>query len=85
MDARTPEKSFVVVVQTIMQYGSETWVITLSIGRVLCGFHHRVFHRITGKQPQRRQERGWVYPPLEDAMAKTGLQEVETNVSRCHN
>ena len=27
----------------------------------------------------------WVYPPLEDAMAETGLQEVDTYVSRHQN
>ena len=28
-----------------------------------------------------RQERGWIYPPLEDVMAEAGLQKVETYVS----
>ena len=41
--------------------------------RVLGGFHHRVARRLTGRQPCIGRDGGWVYPPLEDAMAEAGL------------
>ena len=41
--------------------------------------------RLTGRQPQRGRDGGWVYPPLEEAMAEEGLQEVEIYVSRRQN
>ena len=53
--------------------------------RVLSGFHHRVACRLTGRQQQKILDGGWFYPPLEDAMAEAGLQEVETYVSCLHN
>ena len=53
--------------------------------RVLGGFHHRVACRLTGRQPWKGQDRGWVYPPMEDAMADTGFQELETYVYYHHN
>ena len=57
--------------------------MTLRIERVLDGFHYRVAHRMTGQQPRRGRDGGWLYPPMEEAMAEAGLQEVETYVS-CH-
>ena len=69
----------------VMLYGSETWVLTLYMGRVLCRFHQRVALRLTERQPQRGSNRGWVYPLLEDALEEAGLQEVETYISRHQN
>ena len=48
--------------------------------RVLGSFHHRVAHRLTGRKTQKGRDGVWFYPPLEDAMAEAGLQEVETYV-----
>ena len=84
-DARTLGRIYVTVVQAVMIYGSETWVITPYIGRVLGGFHHRVACRLTGRQPWRGQGGGWVYLLLEDAIAEAGLMEVDTYVSRLQN
>ena len=53
--------------------------------RVLGGFHHRVAHSLTGQQPWKERDRGWVCPPLEGAMAEAGLHKVETYVSLCQN
>ena len=47
---------------------------------VLGGFHHRVDFRLTGSKMRKGRDGGWVYPPLEDAMAEAGLKEVETYV-----
>ena len=69
----------------VLLYGSETWVLTPRIKRVLGRFHHRVACRITVSQTQKVRYGGWVYPPLEDAMVEAGLQEVETYVSLRQN
>ena len=50
-DDRALGQIYLAVVQSVMMYGSETWVMTPCIGRVLGGFHHRVACRITGRQP----------------------------------
>ena len=73
------------LVQAVMLYGSETWVMTLNIGRVWGGFHYRVAHSMTGRKPRRVRDGGWEYTPLEEAMAEAGLQEVDTYVSRHQN
>ena len=69
------------VVQSVLLYGSETWLLTPRMQRVLGGFDHRVVRMLTGRQPCKGRDRGWFYAPLEDAVAEAGLQEVETYFS----
>ena len=37
------------VVQTVLLYGINSWVIPYSIMKVLEGFHHQIARRITGE------------------------------------
>ena len=80
-DARTPGQIYLVVVQAVLLYGSDTWVLTPHMQRVLGGFHHRVARRMTRQQPQKVRDGGLVYLPMEDETSEAGLQEVETYVS----
>ena len=80
-DARTSGRIYVVVVQSVLMYGSDAWATTPHIGRVLVGLHHRVDRRLTGRKPQRGKDGRWVYPPPEESMEEVGLQEVYTYVS----
>ena len=73
------------MVQEVLLYKSETWVLTLCMQRVLGKFHHRVARRLTRQKLRKVQDRGWVYPPLEDAIAEAGLQEVNTYISHHQN
>ena len=49
-DARTLGRFYVAVVQAVLMYGLETWVMTPFIGRTLSIFYHRVDHRLTRSQ-----------------------------------
>ena len=62
-DARTSGQIYLVVMQAVLLYGPDTWVLTPHMQRVLGGFHHRVARRMTRQQPQKVQGKGWVYPP----------------------
>ena len=84
-DARTLGQIYMVVIQLVMLYRSETWMTTPHIGRVLGGFHHKVARKMMGRQPWKGRNSVWTYPPKEDAMAEAGLQEVETYISRLQN
>ena len=42
---------YLAVLQLVMIYGSETWVLTPRMKIFLGGFHHRVARRMTGRQP----------------------------------
>ena len=69
-------------VQEVLLYGSETWVVSPRIGRILVSFHHRVASRLTVHRPRKGRYGMWVYPTLAEVMAKSVLYEVYTYVSR---
>ena len=62
------------IVQSVLLYGCETWVVSPKVLQVLEGFHHRAARRLSGRSAQYlpREDR-WVYPPIEEALEKAGL------------
>ena len=54
-DKRVSGNFFKAVVQLVLLFGAETWVVTPRIERALESFMHGDACRITGRQPQR----GW--------------------------
>jgi len=73
-DPRVCGMFYKAVVQSVLLYGCETWVITPQVLKVLEGFHHRVARRLSGKRPRflPREDR-WDYPPIEEALETAGL------------
>ena len=59
---------FKAVVQAVLLFGAETWVLSPRIERVLEIFLHGAARRITGRQPRRGGDGQWTYPPLKEAM-----------------
>ena len=80
-DARTSRIFYTTLVQVVLLYRSESWVMSTRIGKTLGGFQHRLKGRIT----QRNGDGTWTYPPLEEAMVEEGMQEVETYIDRHQN
>ena len=64
VDAWTSGRIYMVVVQAVLLYGSQMWVMTPCIGRVWGGFCHRVARRLKGWQSWRRIDRRLLYTPL---------------------
>ena len=56
------------VEQMVILYGSESWVVTGAILKVLEGFHHRSSWRIAGMVDQRAEDVEWEYTPVFDTM-----------------
>ena len=65
------------VVQSVLLYGCETWVVTPDILRHLRGFHHRVARRLSGMTARRDSTGRWVYPPISEALSAAGLYSIE--------
>ena len=59
---------FKVVVQVVLLFCLETWVMEPYIGRALGIFQNRVNHRLTERHPRRLWGGSWDYPPLEEVM-----------------
>ena len=51
----------------------------------LGSFQHRVARRLTRRQPRRRRDGIWEYPPLEEAMLETGFEGIRTYITSNQN
>ena len=76
---------FKVVVQQVLLFGSETWVVLPRMDRVLNSFIHGAARRITERQLRRGWDRKWFYPLLEGAMKDAGFTDVRTSINRGQN
>ena len=73
------------VVQQVLLFGAETWVVTPKMERVLSAFLHGAARRLTGRQSQREKDGEWHYPSLEGDMKEAGLTDIRTSILRRQN
>ena len=76
---------FKAVVQQVLLFGAETWVVTPNMERALSAFLHGAVRRLTGRQARREKEGEWQYPSLEGAMNEAGLTDIRTSILRRQN
>ena len=74
--ARISGMFFKSVIQQILLFGAETWVVTPRMEKALSGFIHGAARRLTGRQARRAFNGKWYYLSLEGAMKEAGLTEV---------
>jgi Reverse transcriptase (RNA-dependent DNA polymerase) len=70
------------VVQTVLLFGCESWTMTDAMWTVLRGFHHRAARRMANMMAYRTAGGKWVYPPIEEALKKAGLYNIEHYVNK---
>ena len=68
---------FKAVVQEVLLFRSETWVLTPHMGQELVRVQRRVAGQITGRNPSRREEGVWEYPPLAEAMEVLSFEGIK--------
>ena len=73
------------MLQEVLLFGFDTWVMSPRIGRRMGEFNHLVIHRLMVWQPIFLVYGIWVYPPLEVAMEEADLEELEMHVTHRHN
>ena len=76
---------FKAVVQQVLLFGAETWVVSPIMERALRAFIHGAARRLTGIQPRRGRDGKLSYPSLEGSMKEAGLTNVRTYINRRHN
>ena len=76
---------FKAVVQQVLLFGAETWVVTPKMERALSGFLHGAARRLTGRQARREKDGDWHYPSLEGAMKEAGLIDIRTSILKGQN
>ena len=70
------------VVQAILLYGSETWILTEGLKRQFQSFHSRVARFLTGKHIWPLEDGSWHCPSTEDVLREAGLETVEEYILR---
>ena len=53
--------------------------------RALDSFQHRAVRRLTGRQPRRRGDGIWAYPPLKEAMREAGFKGIRKSITMRQN
>ena len=75
-DKRMTGKLYVAVVQVVLLFWLEMWVVNTQLGKALVGFHHWAVQRMVVMGPERQLNRTWVYQPIGSALATVGLEEI---------
>jgi len=70
------------VVQAILLYGLETWVVSDAHLRQFRSFHSRVGRHLTGRHIRLLEDGSWYCPPTVDVLEDAGLQTVEESIRR---
>jgi hypothetical protein len=70
-------------VQTVLLYGSETWVINREILQLLLSFHHSIARRLTGRFPRPIPGTDeWTHPSIQETLQRAGLFQIEEYLRR---
>ena len=73
------------MVQQVLLFGAETWVVSPIMERALSAFIHGAARWLTGRQPWRGRDGKWSYPSLEGAMKEAGITNARTSINRSQN
>ena len=76
---------FKAVVQVVLLFGSETWVVTPRMVKDLGGFQDQVANRLTGRLPRRTPDSKWIYTLAETSREEAVLLTMEGYIRRLQN
>ncbi len=72
------------IIQAILLYGSESWVISWTAMARLEGFHIRAAYRMAKtNRPKREPNREWIYPRSKDVLKECGMRTMEEYILAC--
>ena len=75
---RVSAKFYKAIVQSVLLYGSETWVLSPAVLARLEGFHTRAAYRMAKENvPRRGINQQWAYPPTDKVLEKCGMHTIQ--------
>jgi hypothetical protein len=75
---RVSDKFYKAIVQSVLLYGSKTWVLSTAALARLEGFHLRAACRMAKEHvPRRGPQQQWVYPPSDKVLEKCGMHTIQ--------
>jgi len=77
-------KFYTAVVQSVLLYGSETWVLSEKMRRMLEGFHNRCARQMTKRfiHPDLENDGEWIAPPVAATLEAAGLQPLMAYIDK---
>jgi len=79
---RVAAKFYKTVVQAVLLYGSETWVLSTAALASLEGFHIRAAYRMAVRhKPRRGPGNRWIYPKSKDVLEECGMNTLEEYIT----
>ena len=77
--------NFNAVVQQVLLFGADTWVVSPVMERALSAFIYGAVRLLTGIQPWKGRDGKWYYPSLEGAIKEARITDVRTYINRRKN
>ena len=85
-DPRVCGMFYKAVVQSVLLYGCETWIVTPAILRMLTGFQIRAAWRMARRnKPRKLDDDTWVYPRSDEVLKEVGLFTIEHYIQKRRN
>ena len=70
------------IIQTVLLYGSESWVASETVLKQVRSFHHRVARYISGMHIRKNRDGTWTCPSSKDVLEKAGLKPLEEYIRK---
>ena len=80
--AKCMAKFYITIVQAVLLYGADSWVVSKRDLERLRSFHHRAVRYITGRHIRKKGEDHWEYPHHEDLLKECKLFPIEVYIER---
>ena len=75
-------KFYLTIVQAVLLYGADSWVIKKRDYDALRSFHRRAARYMTGQHIRKLDGNKWEYPNHEELLKICGLLEIDTYIAR---
>ena len=75
-------KFYITIVQAVLLYGAESWVIKKRDYIALRSFHRRAVRYMSGKHIRKHEYDEWEYPNHEELLRKCGLVDINIYIER---
>ena len=75
-------KIYLAVVQAVLLYGADSWIVSTRNMQLLRSFHHRAARYMTGQHIKKQGDGTWEYPDHDSLLRKCGLFPMKTYIER---
>ena len=75
-------KFYITVVQAVLLYGADSWIIKEKDYRALRSFHRRAVRYMTRNHIRKLMNNQWIYPNHDESLKQCGLLDIDIYIER---